>query len=224
MEDKLHSAIEALNFYAYNGIETTTEDEGKIARDTLDEILTIKQIKLNDGYKKIDGWLTEKEANFLFTLVGMAPAEGVAVEIGAYMGRSSVVIGSARKVFCVDDFFTGGENIGVQNEDFLDKWKRNVGDLHCFPLVGSSTEIADKLSFRVAFLYIDGSHDYESVKADIDAWSKRLINGAIVAFHDIGRASVLKAVNEWVVASNGNIKELDQLESIMAFKVKGQDA
>ena len=33
-------------------------------------------------------------------------------------------------------------------------------------------------------IWIDGDHSYEGVKGDIDAWTRRVRKGGVIAFHD----------------------------------------
>lgn len=56
----------------------------------------------------------------------------------------------------------------------------------------------------VQFVYIDGSHDYQSVKDDIDAWWKRLAVNGILAGHDYDdeHDGVCRAVNEFGKAND----------------------
>lgn len=53
------------------------------------------------------------------------------------------------------------------------------------------------------FVFIDGAHDYESVKADIQAWYPKVRQGGIVSGHDYyqgksGGMGVIQAVDEFV--------------------------
>ncbi len=59
-----------------------------------------------------------------------------------------------------------------------------------------STEASQKFSKKIDLLVIDGGHDGESVKNDWKNWSKHLVNGAIVIFHDMCIIEVRKAFEE----------------------------
>lgn len=50
----------------------------------------------------------------------------------------------------------------------------------------------------VFFVFIDGSHHYEDVKADLEAWEPKIVPGGIIAGHDHHEAfpGVLRAVSE----------------------------
>ncbi len=47
------------------------------------------------------------------------------------------------------------------------------------------------------FIYIDGNHDWEYVKSDIENYFKKVRIGGILAGHDINIPDVLKAVIEF---------------------------
>ena len=58
---------------------------------------------------------------------------------------------------------------------------------------------------QVDFVYIDGLHDYQSVKKDIEAWWKKLRIGGILAGHDFNTAKwtgVVRAVSEFCDENN----------------------
>lgn len=53
------------------------------------------------------------------------------------------------------------------------------------------------------FVYIDAGHDYDNVKADIEAWTPKVRKGGIVSGDDYyefpsGKGGVIPAVNEYV--------------------------
>jgi hypothetical protein len=51
----------------------------------------------------------------------------------------------------------------------------------------------------VDFIFIDASHEYEGVKADILAWKPKIKPGGMLSGHDIDFPSVKQAVDELVV-------------------------
>jgi hypothetical protein len=55
----------------------------------------------------------------------------------------------------------------------------------------------------VDFVYIDGSHSYESVRNDIAAWWPLVAPGGILAGDDYGRQlpGVVQAVDEFAIAN-----------------------
>lgn len=58
----------------------------------------------------------------------------------------------------------------------------------------SSAEFFKHFSEPVKLVHIDGSHDYESVKADIEAALKLLVPGGVMCGHDADAPGVRKAI------------------------------
>lgn len=55
------------------------------------------------------------------------------------------------------------------------------------------------------FIFIDGNHGYEDVKADVEAWYPKVRKGGILSGHDYyefksGKGGIIPAVNEFVAA------------------------
>lgn len=150
-------------------------------------------------WSDVEGWLTSDEARYLTQLVLGAPP-GPAVEVGAYKGRASIVISGARPVTCVDDFFTGGEDVNgkpMESRDFLGEWINNTEGYPCKYHRDKSVKASESFKNNsIAFLYLDASHDRESVEADIAAWEPKLMDNGIIAFHDVapGFPGVVDAV------------------------------
>ena len=63
------------------------------------------------------------------------------------------------------------------------------------------------------FIYIDASHDYASVKNDVNIWWKKLKYGGIFSGHDYCEKTnygVISAVNEFMRASNQTLNLTDE--------------
>jgi predicted O-methyltransferase YrrM len=48
------------------------------------------------------------------------------------------------------------------------------------------------------FVYIDALHDWENVKADLNAWTPKVRHGGVVAGHDWGHIGVDRAISEYL--------------------------
>ena len=133
---------------------------------------------------KNEGFLLEKEGRCLYRLASMA--KGDIVEIGSYKGKSTVWLayGSmSRKrdkgrVFAVDP-----HGLGTEKE-----FRRNIKAAgishHVTPIVMNSWDAAKKWKKKIGMVWIDGSHFYEDVEKDFKMWSKFVVPGGIIAFHD----------------------------------------
>lgn len=73
---------------------------------------------------------------------------------------------------------------------------------------------------KIAFLWIDGAHNYESVEKDFLLWSPRLIDGGTIAFHDTLTEGPRRVVEKYVFNSN-QFKNAGFVDSLVfATKVK----
>lgn len=151
--------------------------------------------------KNVEGCLDDLEAITLYVLAANLDLEGDIVEIGSYKGKSTTVFAKALKtsrkpgkVIAVDhhrgsiEFRTGpnwnGSTLGEFRENVR---KSDVEDL-VEPLVLDSRSASKEWGLRsynkIKLLFIDGSHDFDSVKADFDLWKDYLVEDGILVFHD----------------------------------------
>jgi Methyltransferase domain len=65
------------------------------------------------------------------------------------------------------------------------------------PINLSSLDVARIWKEPIGMLFIDGSHAYEWVKADLLAWLPFVIEGGLVAMHDANAPDVMRAADEF---------------------------
>ena len=53
------------------------------------------------------------------------------------------------------------------------------------PIIGHSKEVAGEIKNNIDLVFIDGSHTFESARADYAAWKNKIRVGGILAIHDI---------------------------------------
>ncbi len=167
---------------------------------------------------RIPTHLTPAERMALARLAGAAPGETF-VEIGSYLGASACFIaagirrsGGRARLHCVDTWRND-----AMTEGSRDTYAEFLGNTRAYrdlivPLRGDSLEVAAGFRRPVDFLFVDGDHAYDAVRADVDAWLARLSPGATVAFHDIGWADGVRRVVaetiEPLAASAGRLPNL----------------
>ena len=156
---------------------------------------------------EIKGFLDEDEADRLFSLALSASKIGPCLEIGSYCGKSAIYLGTACKenesVLFSLDHHTGSEEQQPDQEyfdpDLLDKETGKIDTLRLFrktiedfdlensviPVIGRSEIVGRFWQTPLSLIFIDGSHSYESVLNDYKIWSKHLIVGGYLLFHDI---------------------------------------
>lgn len=137
------------------------------------------------------------------------------IEIGSFHGASARFFAKALppegKVICVDTFCGDHEmwlncfdllNVRRGRAEFYEIFLRTniAAKLHhkIFPLVmdsQSASKYLRKIRFPKAdLIYIDGSHDYDSVRFDIKYWRANLKTDGWMVFDDYEREAVWKAV------------------------------
>src|SRR5262245_52870797 len=157
------------------------------------------------AYEAISGWLSEREAITLFDLAqSVRNDRPVVVEIGSWVGKSSIIIGKGLKgktdptLYCIDPFNGDADDADrplyareagtlpkTLKEVFLENM-RNNGVLDVVrPLEGYSFAFAPDFNEPIDFLLIDGNHDYEAVLQDYEQWSPKVRPGGVIAFHDV---------------------------------------
>lgn len=160
--------------------------------------------------KSIMGWLDPRESVLLYQLAQNMPYHGVIVEVGSYRGRSTVLLAlGAREqngtVYAVDPFegMMDGREVTLHDRDQLENALAENGvrdDVHIW--TQTSLSAAKQWSGEIDLIFIDGSHQYEDVMADLKAWSP-WVTGKI-AMHDTlenGQwQGVVQALNEFVAA------------------------
>ncbi len=140
------------------------------------------------------------------------------LEVGSWCGSSALAAASRSnvKVFCVDHWegspgdltFLNSQEYG--SEMVFRTFCRNIGDkLHrtVFPVHGFSVDVAKQWKLPLDFCFIDASHNFDSVIADIEAWKPFVKPGGILAGHDatfsFGVKRALKRYN--VTAIEGDV-------------------
>jgi predicted O-methyltransferase YrrM len=146
----------------------------------------------------VEGWLSAAEAALLQETAARAVADlaGEVVELGSYCGRGTIVLastlarrGDGRRVHAIDphDGVVGDPDRGLHRTGpTLTRFRRNVARAD---LTGAVQEVVARpadveWSRPIAFLLVDGLHDYATVARDFAHFEPWLAPGALVAFHD----------------------------------------
>ena len=150
------------------------------------------------NWSDIDGWFDF--ADVYDEQVERADDGAVFVEVGLYKGRSCGYLATAIRdsgkriaLYGVDPF----PRVDITAAAFLENMAAcGVGTyvtlLH-MPSVTAAKAFADG---AVDFVYIDGWHNYESVRDDIAAWRPKVKCGGTIGGHDGTRKEVTRAVTE----------------------------
>jgi predicted O-methyltransferase YrrM len=159
----------------------------------------------------IPGWFDETNASAFWAVIAERTPRTV-VEIGSYLGRSTVFLGhtvtrfgpSDARVVSIDPH-TGDrqqlEGLGFARTSTLD----------LFRFIVSAAGLQDRIDIRVAtsdeaaldwtdeidLLFVDGWHSYDAVRSDIAHWTPFLTRQGLVCFDDyLTYGDVHRAVND----------------------------
>lgn len=137
-------------------------------------------------------------------LVDMIQARGFeyGAEIGAGTGvTTSHIILNCRKLkeyIVVDDWRPvagGGSFDRTDMKEIFESQIKNNKKVKV--LEGISWEMADKVKDKyLDFVFIDASHDYDSVLKDLKAWIPKVRPGGIISGHDVNWLGVKQALQE----------------------------
>jgi predicted O-methyltransferase YrrM len=159
----------------------------------------------------IEGWFSEGQAAVLRKLIAKLPDKPTVVELGAWKGRSTVVIGKATKErdgeFWSIDHWKGSpegqesyhkqaaENPGSVLEEYLTNLAQSglsdfvqVVDGDLFEAVNDCEDACADL------IFFDAEHSIEATANAFKAWEPKLKPGGVAVFHDANWRTVQVAL------------------------------
>ena len=158
-------------------------------------------------YKNLgEEWFTYPE--LYKSMVEKFPTNSHFVEVGVWKGMSASfmaveIINSGKQIKfdCVDNWEIIDPVIPKESyEGIWEAFQANIEPVkHIInPVRAISWEAASNYKNKsLDFVFIDASHDYESVKKDIEAWFPKVKKGGVIAGHDYDWCDgVINAVNE----------------------------
>ena len=197
-------------------------------------------MKLEIDPEEVKGFLDKEEGKTLYEFAKLYSQKGLCLEVGSYCGKSAIYIGSAvkendQKLYSIDHH-KGSEEQQPGEEffdpDLLDEDKTGINTLPFFlntidkagltnvviPIISTSLEAGEVWSKPLAMVFIDGGHSEKAANEDYDTWSPYLIQGGLLAIHDVfpnpedgGRPPF----NIYTKAKeSGLFKELDMINSL----------
>ncbi|MCS6813572.1 MAG: class I SAM-dependent methyltransferase [Cyanobacteria bacterium] len=153
--------------------------------------------------QEIPGWSTNREMFALARASYQLPANAVIVEIGSFLGRSSVLLAGARKVrgsgklHCVDPFDASGDDVSVpiyqdiisakpmsQRQQFDQNLQRagvtSWVDVH----KGTAETVGLHWQQPIDLLFLDGDQSPQGVRSAYELWSPWLKVGGLLVVHN----------------------------------------
>jgi predicted O-methyltransferase YrrM len=181
----------------------------------------------------IPGMLRKSEAEALLYLSALSEAEGDVIEIGSWMGKSTVHLAKGLsirgqgKVYAIDTFKgnPGKEKIYRaplrEGETIYSRFLKNIEKAGfkdiVVPFKMTSKEARKKFkNIQARLLFIDACHDYDAVREDILLWKDTLTKGGLIVLHDFSGATsgCAKAIYEEVITNN-EFKPLFLVDSLL---------
>jgi predicted O-methyltransferase YrrM len=185
----------------------------------------------------IGGWLFEGEPELLYELSKTAE-DGNFIEIGCWMGKSTCILaggmtdsGKTGKIICVDPFTLAGtpEQVAYHRRllggaagtfyEFLGNARTHGFYDRVIPVATFSGTALPSLNVSATLAFIDGAHDYENAKRDLELVYPSLQPGSRIAFHDVGNPDfpgLITLMDE--LKRRSDVERTDHVGSITVFK------
>lgn len=207
-----------------------------------------KDFLLNNNFVKSDrnyyellsyntgGWLYGNEYTFLQFLAKKALITQLDfVEVGSWRGKSTILLAGVLKeqqssnlLYCVDNWKGGTDDDCLRlanNVNIFYEFQNNTQSLFRYikPIIGLSTEreTLKKLPPKIGLLFLDGAHDYETIKEEITLYKELLDRNGIICFHDTDNPNypgVRNAIREFITTDE--FRFLGQESYIAAYQKK----
>lgn len=153
------------------------------------------------------------EAAYMFKMVRKNKPQYL-LEIGRYQGGSTMLISVAKS--------KEAKFISLDIEDKCNKTVKELLDKNTSLIIGDSNKFTPP--HKLDFIFIDGEHSFEGVRADFEHYFPYLNSGADILFHDAVRSEkhifAGFAVNYFVktLKNNPNLKFIKDVGSTRHFK------
>lgn len=155
---------------------------------------------------------TREDVDTLHKLGHMLPDYATIVNIGACFGTSTLALAEcswSSVIFSIDI------KECPEERDHLNQAGIEAGRV--YRILGSSQVTGKYWPLKVDLVFVDGAHDLQSVRTDIENWKGHIKPDGIIAIHDYGAPSlpnVKQAVDECCAGWN----ELLHIGTIKAFR------
>lgn len=141
---------------------------------------------------EVPGYASDQELRWIIGTAAALPPGSIWVEVGAMCGRSFLAAGLSlppgSTLITVDRFLGQHMRRGQTLLDTYRELSMERLDLRIVMTrsdsVGASPLVPDQ---SCAVVYIDGDHSGPAVRADVHAWTQKLVPGGMLCGHDYGR-------------------------------------
>lgn len=186
-------------------------------------IINAKENAIKSAWK-IPGLYGKDEARFLYSL---ACRKGTIVELGCWMGRTSVILNCAAKVWgaeviSVDSFVPMPHNI---KQSSANRWKSNMKKAGLVPhrlIESTSVDASSVINIPLSLVFIDANHSLEEVYQDLMLWTPKIKPGGVVALHDMFYPSIVgvcEAVTAWWISERDKLIPRWKLVGLIGYTI-----
>jgi hypothetical protein len=173
-------------------------------------------------YNNIDGWFNYQ--NFYDTLVTTLPENFVFVEVGVWKGKSisyftveTIKQNKKGKIYAVDHWLGSEEHqkggwaydpATDTQEGLYAQYLSNIKPIqnHIINIRSSSVDASKIfLDNSIDAIFIDASHDHDSVYQDLSYWFPKVKENGVIAGHDYDWAEVRLAVDSFFLNKNQRV-------------------
>lgn len=183
-------------------------------------------MNIREIMKEVEGMISDKECLELYDIAKDLYVEGDIIEIGSYRGKSTCCLAKGmenqnKTVFAIDPWENykgvfGGEFSPIDYDKFINNVCKTGVYHKVFPIKKKSDEV--EWNLPISILFIDGAHDYQSVKKDFLKWSKFVNVGGFIIFHDVSdNNGPGKVVKEFII-DNKKYKIINKIDSMLIIK------
>ncbi len=191
----------------------------------------------HEKINSVFGWLiVHAETEMLFRYA--RESKNAIVEIGSYEGKSTSCLalgsqaGSHVPIYAVDPHKGSPDILGLLAVTEIDSYSTFISNMERLelldvvrPIRKTSVEASKDFNQPVGLLFVDGRHEYEFVKQDIESWTPKVVDGGIIIFHDCWAEEVTgvsRAVNE--LLKTGNFEKVETVGTSAVVKKIGTAA
>jgi predicted O-methyltransferase YrrM len=150
---------------------------------------------------QISGWMTPEELQWLYA---NAHEHRNILEVGSWRGRSThaLLSGTLGTVTAVDHFGGSPEDLHsfMGADETYQAFMRNCGGFPNLRVLRMDSVSAAAQFGPETFdmIFLDGSHTFYSVLADLRAWSLKLVSGGLLCGHDADKRGVRQALQQFL--------------------------
>lgn len=148
----------------------------------------------------VQGFLTPGDVSFLFNLATELPPGGKYLEVGSWMGLSSIIFANGllanlnlnARIYCVDTWEGSPEHQDlsqVKERQLFEIFQHNINESQMDCLIeavrGHSTDVAGDWSGpKLDIIFLDGDHSAEGCYQDLRNWLPHLASHGRMLGHD----------------------------------------